>query len=239
MFNGGSSIAATLNSVAQQDHAAIEHIVVDGASTDSTLSIIRDNDVRPAKIISEPDRGVYDAFNKGLRVATGDAVAFLNCGDTYMSPSVVSRMTEELSRRGTQAAFGDLVIVDAKNSDRVVRRYTSSRFTPRAMAMGVMPAHPTLFMLREVYSKVGEYDPQFRIAGDFELCLRVFVRDRTPYSYVRQPLVRMPRGGVSNSGWRSKWQITREMQHACAMNGVSTNLAKLFLRFPLKALEMI
>jgi glycosyltransferase involved in cell wall biosynthesis len=239
VYNGGGSIARTLESVARQDHGAIEHIVVDGASTDTTLAIVRSQGKRVARVISEPDNGVYDAFNKGLRAATGDAVAFLNSGDTYVSSSVVSRMAYELARDGTQAVFGDVSIVDGLDDAHVVRRYSSRCFTPRRMALGLMPAHPSLFLLRETYKSVGEYDTQFRIAGDFELCLRVFAKRATPYRYVPEPMVWMPRGGLSNSGWRSKWHITREMQRACAIHGVQTNLAKLCLRFPLKILEMI
>jgi glycosyltransferase involved in cell wall biosynthesis len=239
VYNGGISIADTLNSVAQQDHDAIEHIVIDGGSVDCTLATVRLHDKRVARLISERDKGIYDAFNKGLRVATGDAVAFLNCGDTYVSPTVVTRMVKELSRDGIQAAFGDVSIVDAADKARIVRRYSSKRFTPRRMALGLMPAHPTLFLRREVFQSVGEYDTRFRIAGDFELCLRVFACRETRYRYVPEPLVLMPRGGLSNQGWRSKWEITREMQQACAMNNVNTNFVKLCLRFPLKLLEMI
>jgi glycosyltransferase involved in cell wall biosynthesis len=239
VYNGSRSIAATLKSVAQQDHDSIEHIVVDGASTDSTLATVRSNSDRVARLISEPDKGVYDAFNKGLKLATGDVVAFLNCGDTYVSPSVVSRMAAEFSDQSVQAAFADVLIVDFDDQRRVVRRYSSKKFTPRRMALGLMPAHPTLFLRREIYQSVGDYDTQFRIAGDFELCLRVFAKRTTHYRYVPEVLVRMPRGGVSNRGWRSKWEITREMQLACALAGVRTNFAKLCLRFPMKILEMI
>jgi glycosyltransferase involved in cell wall biosynthesis len=239
VYNGAGSIAQTLASVALQDHEHIEYIVVDGASTDTTLATVRAHGERVARVISEPDRGVYDAFNKGLRAATGDAIAYLGCGDTYVSPDVVSRMAAELSHQGTEAAFADASIVDADDPAHIVRRYSSKRFTPQRMAFGLMPAHPTLFLRREVYRSVGEYDTQFRIAGDFELCLRVFARRTTRYRYVAEPLVRMPRGGLSNSGWRSKLQITREMRRACAMNGVRTNYAKLCLRFPLKILEMV
>jgi hypothetical protein len=107
------------------------------------------------------------------------------------------------------------------------------------MSYGLMPAHPTLFLGRGVYDAVGEYDTRFRIAGDFELCLRAFVRRRTDYRYIPEPLVRMVNGGLSNRGWRSKWQITGEMLQACRLNGVDTNWAKLCLRIPLKMLELI
>jgi glycosyltransferase involved in cell wall biosynthesis len=238
VYNGGNAIAATLRSVAGQDHSDIEHIVVDGGSNDSTLANIQSNRSRLAVLISEPDLGVYDAFNKGLRRATGDAIAFLNCGDTYLSPAVVSRMVRELSFAGVEAVFGDVQIVDAHDQTRVVRRYSSKHFAPHRMRFGLMPAHPTLFLRREIYEIIGEYDARFRIAGDFELCLRAFTGRHTQYRYIPEALVRMPAGGLSNSGWRSKLEITREMYEACSLDGVSTSFAKLCLRFPLKILEM-
>ena len=239
VFNGGDSIAATLQSVAQQDHDAIEHIVVDGASDDSTLATVRANGDRVARLISEPDNGPYDAFNKGLRSATGDAIAFLNSGDSYVSNSTVSRMVQSLSCDGIQAAFADALIVDRNDRDRIIRRYSSRKFSPARMAYGLMPAHPSLFLRREVFQRVGEYDSSFRIAGDFEHCLRVFITASTPYQYLNDAIVRMPTGGISNRGWRSKLTITREMYKACALNNVKTNWAKLCLRIPLKMLEMI
>lgn len=129
VFNGASSVARTLQSVAEQDHPQIEHIVVDGASQDPTLAIVAANDKRIATIISEPDNGPYDAFNKGLRCATGDAIAFLNSGDTYASANSVSRLVNLLETSGTQAVFADVLIVDTVDSSRVVRRYSSKRFS--------------------------------------------------------------------------------------------------------------
>jgi glycosyltransferase involved in cell wall biosynthesis len=238
VYNGAERIAKTLNSVAQQDYGSIEHIVVDGASTDDTLARVHASGARVARVISEPDFGVYDAFNKGLRAATGDVIAFLNAGDTYASRHVISRIAEELTTASTQAVFSDLMIVDERDESLVVRIYRSKYFAPNTMAYGFMPAHPTLFLRREVYQSVGEYDTRYRIAGDFEMCLRIFVTRSTRYKYIPQPLVRMPRGGLSNSGWRSKWKITREMRQACAACGLRTNTAKLLLRLPVKLLEM-
>lgn len=239
VFNGGNSIASTLQSVAQQDYDAIEHIVIDGGSSDSTMANVRANGNRIAHLISESDGGVYDAFNKGLRCATGDAIAFLNCGDTYTSASAVSKIVAALSGGGVQAAFADVLIVDNLDQSRVIRRYSSRWFSPPRMSYGIMPAHPTLFLCREVYRQVGEYDIGFEIAADFELCLRAFCTMGIRYCYLEEALVRMPRGGISNRGWRSKWTITHEMYRACASNRVSTNMMKLCLRFPLKLFEMI
>jgi glycosyltransferase involved in cell wall biosynthesis len=239
VYNGADSIAATLNSVAQQDYADIEHIVIDGASTDATLANIRSNSQRVSAVFSERDGGVYDAFNKGLRRATGDVIAFLNCGDTYASSYVVSKMADTLLRYGVQATFADVLIQSKKGPARIIRRYSSRYFSPRAMAYGLMPAHPTLFMRRETYESVGEYDTQFRIAGDFELCLRTFALRDTSFQYIPEAMVMMPSGGVSNRGLRSKWRITLEMRRACRLNDVSTNFGKLCLRFPLKIAELM
>lgn len=239
VLNGESSIGTTLQSVAEQDHPDIEHIIVDGASKDRTLERVSAAGARVARVISEPDRGVYDAFNKGLRAASGDVIGYLNCGDFYASSAAVTTLAGAFSEAGVQAAFGDLLIVDAERSSRVIRRYRSRYFTPRTMRFGLMPAHPTLFMSREVYRAIGEYDPQYRIAGDFELCLRAFLCRPTRYRYIPEILVHMPTGGLSNGGWRSKWEITREMLRACRSNGIRTNVLNLCLRFPLKTAELL
>jgi len=239
VYNGGDAMAATIDSVAHQDYGNIEHIVVDGGSTDGTLAAVHRNGSRVTRLISEPDNGVYDAFNKGLRAAAGDVVAYLNCGDSYTSPTVISRMADILSSGEVDAVFADVLIVDAQHRDRVLRKYSSKRFSPQNLRYGLMPAHPSLFVRRELYLRVGGYNPSFRVAGDYELCLRLFLKHPAKYHYLNEATVRMPTGGLSNRGWRSKLLITREMREACAMNGVDTNVAKLCLRFPLKFLEMM
>jgi glycosyltransferase involved in cell wall biosynthesis len=239
VLNGAPSIVRTLESVAEQDHPDIEHIVADGGSKDGTLAIVRASNGGAARVISGPDDGVYAAFNKGLRMATGDVIAYLNCGDSYESRSVISTVIRSLTTHNVEATFADILIVDPDRRSRVVRRYSSKRFSPKAMSYGLMPAHPTLFLRRQVYDAVGEYDPGFRIAGDFEFCLRAFVRRNTSYRYIPEALVRMPSGGLSNRGWRSKLEITDEMHRACRLNNVSTNWVKLCLRFPLKLAELV
>lgn len=237
--NGGAVIGGTLESVAAQDYADIEHIVVDGASTDDTLAVVRAHGRRVARVLSEPDTGVYQAFNKGLRLATGDAIAFLNAGDSYCSGDVVSRVVAAFADDPVDAVFGDLLVVDPRDETRVLRRYSSRAFRPERLAWGFMPAHPTLFLRRRVYEACGGYDPGYRIAGDYELCLRVFLGQRIRYRHLPGDLVRMPSGGLSNRGWRSKWVITREMRRACAANAVPTSLLRLSSRLPVKMLEVL
>src|SRR5438874_1933086 len=238
VYNGESEIVRTLDSVAAQDHQDLEHIVIDGGSGDATVALVRQHGSRVSKCISERDRGVYDAFNKGLRIATGDVIAFLNAGDTYLNGCVVSRMVGVLRNDGVDATFADALIVDRHNERRILRRYSSRPFTPERMRFGLMPAHPSLFMRRAMYEHVGEYDANFRIAGDYELCLRAFLRSSARYCYVPEPMVRMPDGGLSNRGWRTKLEITREMLRACTINAVPTRYLLLSLRFAVKAFEL-
>lgn len=237
--NGARDMPATLASVEKQDHSDIEHIVVDGASTDGTVEVVRREGRRVARLVSEPDAGVYDAFNKGLQLASGDVIGYLNAGDTYTAPDVVRRIAVQFALADVEATFGDVVIVDPANPDNVLRHYRSSSFTPARLASGFMPAHPTLFIRRDTYERCGRYDPSYRIAGDFELCIRLFVEQKVRYTYVPDVLVRMPLGGLSNSGWRSKWTITQEMRRACREHGLRTSYPRLFARFPMKLLEVL
>jgi hypothetical protein len=166
-------------------------------------------------------------------------IGFLNCGDTYAAPGVVSRIVAAFADPDIGAAFGDVMIVDEQRRDVAVRRYRSSRFTPAQVSYGIMPAHPTLFLRRAVYQEFGVYDTSYRIAGDFELVARVFARGAVRYSYIDDVLVRMPRGGLSTSGPRASWIITRELRRACAQNGIATNYFKLLARFALKMPEFL
>lgn len=236
--NAANDVERTLESISSQTHPDIEHIVIDGASTDGTVDVIRKLGQRVAKLLSEPDLGIYDAFNKGLSLASGEAVAFLGAGDTYAANDVVARVAGLLNDATVDAVFGDLLILDPSNPERVIRRYSSARFSPRRLRFGFMPAHPTLFLRRRIYTDVGAYNPTYRIAGDFELCVRAFIGAHATYRYLPRVLVRMHGGGASNSGWKSKWIITREMHRACRENNVDTSLLRLLARFPSKFFEL-
>ena len=237
--NGARDIRATLASVETQDYPDIEHVVVDGASTDGTTDVVGREGRRVARLLSEPDRGVYDAFNKGLALATGDVIGYLNAGDSYLGADVVGRIAAQFKRADFAAAFGDVLITELGQPQKVLRHYRSNKFTPARIGWGFMPAHPTLFVRREAYARAGGYDASYRIAGDFELCIRLFVEQKIDYAYLPEALVRMPRGGLSNSGWRSKWTITQEMHRACRTHSIATSYPKLCARFGPKLLEVL
>lgn len=238
-FNASSTIADTLDSVAAQTHPDIEHIVVDGASTDGTVAIIERHGKHVAQMISEPDKGIYDAMNKGLRLATGDIIGFLNADDVYADTCVLERVSAIMEKENLDALFGDAEFVSSAQPDRPLRRYRSERFCPDRIAWGWMPAHPTLFLRRQVYERFGLFRTDYRIAGDFELVARMFYGGTLRYRHVPEVLVRMRTGGISTGGWRNTLLLNREVLRACRENGIPTSLPKILSKYPAKLLEFL
>lgn len=237
------TLARTLRSVRQQTGVHVEHVMVDGVSADATCQLARSSADAPDVVISEPDRGLYDAMNKGIALARGDYVAILNSDDRYARADVLSTAVGALRSSGREIAFSDLVYVDPSSDGadepRVVRRYRSSRFRPERMAYGWMPAHPTMVVARSVYEEVGEFRTDYKIAADFEWCLRAFVTLGCSYEYLPMTSVVMALGGMSTSGWRATLQLNREVLRACRENDVDTNVAKIVSKYPAKLMDRI
>ncbi len=238
-FNAARTIADTLESIAAQTHREIEHIVVDGASTDGTLKIIERHGKHVARLISEPDHGIYDAMNKGLRLATGEVIGFLNTDDVYADNGVLERVSAIMAKEGLDALFGDAEFVSSARPNHPLRRYRSDRFRPERIAWGWMPAHPALFLKRSVFERFGQFRTDYRIAGDFELVARIFHGGMLSYRHVPEVLVRMRTGGISTGGWRNTILLNREVLRACRENGISTSLPKILSKYPAKLLEFL
>ncbi|KAF0185756.1 MAG: hypothetical protein FD164_17 [Nitrospirae bacterium] len=236
-FNSEQTIKSTLRSVATQTWGEREHIVVDGASTDCTLAILHEHLSQLTQVISEPDIGIYDAMNKGLNVATGDIIGFLNADDVYAHQNVLAAVAEVMKRERLDALFGDVEFFRQEDPAKTVRRYSSSHFSPEQIAWGWMPAHPALFLRRSVYERFGVFQPDYRIAGDFELVARIFKSGSLKYRYVPEVLVRMRTGGISTRGFSHTILLNQEVLRACRENGISTNWFKILLKYPLKFLE--
>ena len=236
-YNAARTIADTLESVAAQTHPEIEHIVVDGASTDGTLDVIERHHDKLTKVISEPDRGIYDAMNKGIRVATGDVIGFLNADDVFAQKNVLAMVAEIMKREHLDALFGDVEFFRPDNPGRTIRRYSSAHFRPDRIAWGWMPAHPALFVRREVFQRVGVFRTDYRIAGDFEFVARAFGKNTLRYRHLPEVLVRMRTGGISTAGWRNTLLLNREVLRACRENGIPTNMLKILSKYPAKLLE--
>lgn len=238
-YNSAATLVKALNSVAEQDWPCVEHIVIDGGSTDGTDEIICRHASKLAYFVSEPDSGIYDAMNKGLDQATGDIICFLNADDCYASGTVFSRVVAKMKLQGLDALMGDVCFFDKANPSRIVRRYRSDRFLPERLAWGWMPAHPALFLSKTIVQRVGHFRRDYRIAGDFEYIVRVFHNNDLNYQHLPEVLVRMQIGGVSTNGLRSKILLNREVLRACRENGLQTNMWKILSKYPLKILELL
>lgn len=238
-LNSAQTIEETLRSVASQTQKSVEHIVIDGASKDDSLNIIERYRSGISKLVSESDRGIYDAMNKGIMLASGDVIGFLNADDVYASNDVLSRVVGIMQREGLDALLGDVEFFRPKNPTRTVRRYRSARFSPDHIALGWMPAHPALFLRRRVYETYGLFRTDYRIAGDFEHCARIFHGGGLVYRSISETLVRMRIGGISTSGWRNTLLLNKEVLRACRENGIDTHMLKILSKYPAKLLEFL
>jgi len=236
-FNAASTLAANFASVNAQDHDQIEHVVIDGGSTDGSQDLVRRCGRRVATFISEPDKGIYDAMNKGIAAASGDVIAFLNADDRYAHGSVVRHIVEHFESKRPHLLMGDVAYFHPQAPDRLVRRYRSDRFRPERIAWGWMPAHPALFTLREVFDAVGPFHTDYRIAADYEWVARVFSHGSWRYAHLPEVLVHMQTGGISTRGWHSTLLLNREVLRACRDNGIPTNWFKILSKYPAKLLE--
>jgi glycosyltransferase involved in cell wall biosynthesis len=236
-YNSAKTIGQTLRSVREQTHNNVEHIVVDGGSSDDTLTVVAAEGSHVAKIISEKDSGIYDAMNKGIRLATGDIIAFLNADDFYKGPDGLAQVAQVMQVERLDALYGDVEFFRPGQRDTVVRRYNSGLFTADRLGWGWMPAHPALFVRRALFARYGMFRTEYLIAGDFEFIARVFKHPELRHRHLQKSLVSMQMGGVSTSGWRASLLLNREMMRACRDNAISTNWLKMLVRYPLKLLE--
>jgi glycosyltransferase involved in cell wall biosynthesis len=238
-FNSVATIRDAIESVLSQDYPGIEYIVIDGGSTDGTDDVVRSYGSRIGTFVCERDRGIYDAMNKGLALAHGEVVGMLNSDDLYSDSRVVSVLMAALQSARVDAVFADLVYVDPADMARVVRYYDSGRWSPARFRYGLMPAHPTFFVKREMYERVGRFSLDYHIAADYEMLVRILYGARASYVHVPRAVVRMRTGGISTRGVRQSWLLNREIVRACRANGLWTALPLVLLKIPLKLLEII
>ncbi|MEM9741762.1 MAG: glycosyltransferase family 2 protein [Pseudomonadota bacterium] len=231
------TITRTLESIIAQNGEAAEIIVIDGASTDSTLDKIKAYHPHLAAVVSEPDGGVYEAINKGLTQATGEIIAILNGDDFYQHRDVFSLYAAHFNATDAGVLYGDLEFFLPSAPDEPIRRCCSSHFTRELLAYGWMPPHPTVFVRREIYDVVGRYDPSFEIAGDFEFLVRALAVRNVEARRVPSSVVRMQYGGLSTAGLRATYKLNKEIIRACQMHGIKTNWLRLSQKVPRKLWE--
>lgn len=218
-LNRADTLRDAIESVLSQTVRA-EHIIVDGGSTDGTLDLVRSYGNHFSKVVSEPDEGIYDAMNKGIRMASGEIIGILNADDFYRHPGVLSRVLHLFESKGVDAVYGDLEYVDPVQTSKVVRRWKSGSFRPEDFLKGWMLPHPTFFVKREVYEQHGLYRPQFNSAGDYEMMVRLLYKHRITTAYLPEVLVRMRAGGISNRNIWRRLAANREDRKAWKINGV-------------------
>jgi glycosyltransferase len=209
-YNSAKTIGATIQSVNAQSYANIEQVFIDGGSTDDTLSVISASAGKNHSVLSESDNGIYDALNKGVQRATGDVVGFLHADDFYTDDSVVKRIADCFSRAEVQAVYGDLQYVSQSDTDKVIRTWDTKPFSPGRLKRGWMPPHPTLYIRKEWYERIGGFDTQYRIAADYLSILQLFSYPDFDAVYLPQVLVKMRVGGASNRSLKNIIQKSRE-----------------------------
>lgn len=237
-YNSAATIKDTLLSVNGQTYHDIEHIIVDGASKDNTLDIVREYGKRVAKVISEPDKGIYDAMNKGIRVATGDVIGILNSDDFFSSNDVISVVAKTFVENNIDALYGDVHFVNPDDLNKMVRYYSSKIFKPSLFRLGFMPAHPSFYMKRECYEKHGLYSLDYKIASDYDLLIRYLYKEEINYMYVEKDFVTMRTGGISTENINSRITLNREIVRACKKYGINTNMFLLSLKYFYKIFEL-
>lgn len=222
-LNSVGTIAEALDSVASQTGADVEHIVIDGASTDGTAEYLAAQETQIAKLLIERDAGLYHAMNKGIALATGDVIGFLNADDTYADAQVLARIAQAFGEAGTEACYGDLVYVDKDDPGRIVRYWKSRPYRPGLVESGWMPAHPTFFVRTAILRELGGFDTRYRYQSDLELMIRLFAKRGIASAYIPEILVRMRAGGHSNRSLKNVLRGNLESYSAARAHGVATS----------------
>ncbi len=238
-YNSAATISDTIDSVLSQTYPYIEYIVIDGASTDGTIEIVRSYGLKISKFLSEPDRGIYDAINKGIAISTGDIVGIVNSDDVFYDRHVIRKVAESFEAIDIDAVYGDAIFVRPEYTSRVVRYYSSGAFHPGRFRFGFMPAHPSFYIKREFFEKLGYYKTDYKIAADFELLLRFIYVNRIRCQYIEMPFVSMRTGGTSNKSLKSNITLNREIFRACRENGVKTGYFFIYLKYFFKVFEFL
>ena len=228
-FNSAETISHTLCSVREQTHGDIEHIIVDGGSKDNTLEVVKAEGAHVAKLVSERDNGIYDAMNKGIALASGEIVAFINADDFYASPNVLTTVAAAFEKGGADCCYGDLCYVSQVDPTRTVRYWRSADFVPGSFEKSWCPPHPTFFVRRSVYQRLGGFDLSFKIAADFELMARYLVASRISSHYIPEVLVKMRLGGTTNRSLSNIFKQNAEIRRALSKNGLRSSLVSFVL----------
>ena len=252
-WNSGKTIKDTIESVLHQRYTNVEHIIKDGGSKDNTMAICTDylnrvyssddalkSTMKTMKIVSEKDGGIYDAMNKGVKMASGDIIGILNSDDFYTSDDVLQKVADEFQKDSSlEAVYGDIHFVKPDNLNKCTRYYSSKSFRPWLLRFGFMPAHPSFYVRREVYEKYGLYDLQFRTSSDFEWMVRLFAKHHIRAKYLPMDFVTMRDGGESTAGMEAKRKVNNDIVSSLRKHGIFTCGAFKYVRYVVKGIELL
>lgn len=238
-YNSAATVRDTIESVLSQNYKDIEYLIIDGGSTDGTLEIVKGYGERIARVVSEADKGIYDALNRGIALATGDVVGILNSDDFYSDNNIISMVVDTLVLRNVDSCYGDLVYVDAVDTSKVVRRWRSGKFSPHKFFRGWMPPHPAFFVRKNVYDKYGVFNLQLGTAADYEIMLRFLLKYGITTDYIPHVLVRMRTGGVSNATVINRLRANHYDRVAWRVNGIKPRPWTLYFKPLRKVIQYI
>jgi glycosyltransferase involved in cell wall biosynthesis len=239
VFNGASTLRSCIDSVLAQDYDSIEYIVVDGKSTDATVEIVKSYGDSIHKFISEPDKGIYDAMNKGIALANGDVIGILNADDFYAYDTVISDIASVMRSANADGVYGDLQYVDSLDLNKIKRNWKSGQYKAGSFVTGWMPPHPTFFLKKSMYEKFGNFRLDLGSAADYELMLRIIHKFEIKLAYVPKVLVKMRAGGVSNSNISNRVAANKNDRLAWKINDLQPKLYTLWLKPIRKVLQFI
>ena len=239
-FNSAKTLKDTIQSVLRQTNKDFEYLIIDGGSTDETIDIVKSYESEFSgrlKWVSEKDQGIYDAMNKGIKMASGDVVGVLNSDDYFTSDDILQTVADAFKCQEIDAIYGDIHFIRDGNPQKCIRYYSSRMFRPFWLRFGFMPAHPSFYCKREVFEKAGLYSLDYKIGADYEMMVRLFKKYRIKSLYINKDFVTMRTGGASNNNVRSRITLINEDVKACKENGVYTNSLFIMLKFMYKIFE--
>ena len=239
-FNSAKTLKDTIQSVLRQTNKDFEYLIIDGGSTDETIDIVKSYESEFSgrlKWVSEKDQGIYDAMNKGIKMASGDVVGILNSDDYFTSDDILQTVADAFKCQEIDVIYGDIHFIRDGNPQKCIRYYSSRMFRPFWLRFGFMPAHPSFYCKREIFDKAGLCSLDYKIGADYEMMVRLFKKYRIMSQYINKDFVTMRTGGASNNNVRSRITLINEDVKACKENGVYTNSLFVMLKFMYKIFE--
>ena len=235
-YNAAATIEQTIQSVLAQSYKNVEYIVIDGASSDNTLQIIEKYKSGIVHVVSEKDGGIYDAMNKGIALATGDIVGILNSDDLYHNENVLSFIASQFEDNSIDCVCTDVEIF-SETPSQVLRYYNCRRWKPWMFRIGHQPPHPGFFVRRKLYTELGNFNTQYRLAADFDFLLRCILKNNKVTQYINYVSVSMRSGGASQKSFKNIQRANREVHLSLKHNGYFSLPLFIWLKYPLKVFQ--